>query len=166
MNTEVTVRWSREEDIPALAALNNRVWNETNSPHVAEVTEAEYRERHAVGSGLVAVANGAVCGLIVWRTPSRMESNAHVAELAIAVDPDFQGLGIGRKLVEAACVEAKAQGKRKLSLRVMSTNEKAIAFYEKLGFRAQGRLVDEFCIGGRYVDDILMYKMLHDDAGR
>jgi len=165
METEIIVRWSRDDDIPALAALNNRIWDDVNSPHVAVVTEAEYRERHPAGSGLVADADGAVCGFIIWRTPSRMESNAHVAELAIAVDPEFQGHGIGRRLVAAACAEAKAQGKRKLSLRVMSTNEKAIAFYERLGFRVQGRLVEEFCIGGRYVDDILMYKMLRDDEG-
>ncbi len=160
MAEQVIIRWSRAEDLPALTALNNSVWNEKNSPHVTPMTAAEYAERSPPGSELVAIADGAVAGFIVFRSASRMASHAHVAELAIAVHPAFQGLGIGRKLVEAACVEAKAQGKRKLSLRVMATNEKAIAFYEKLGFQVQGRLVEEFYAGGRYVDDILMYKML------
>ncbi|HZG75715.1 MAG TPA: GNAT family N-acetyltransferase [Paenibacillus sp.] len=160
MTEQAMIRRSRAEDIPALTALHNRVWNEDNSPHVAPMTEEEYAERHPVGGELVATVGGALAGFIVFRNASRMESHAHVAELAIAVDPEFQGLGIGRRLVEAACVEAKAQGKRKLSLRVMSSNEKAIAFYKKLGFQEQGRLVEEFYAGGRYVDDVLMYKML------
>jgi len=160
MTVGLDIRWSRAEDVPALTALNNRVWTEDNSPHVAPMTEAEYAERHPVGGELVATVDGKLAGFIIFRTASRMESHAHVAELAIAVHPDFQGAGIGRKLVEAACEQAKAQGKRKLSLRVMSSNEKAIAFYRKLGFREQGRLVEEFYTGGRYVDDVLMYKML------
>ncbi|WP_158299447.1 GNAT family N-acetyltransferase [Paenibacillus antri] len=160
MTEQLEIRWSRAEDMPALTALNNRIWDETNSPHVAPMTEAEYAERHPTGAELVAVVGEALAGFVIFRTASPMKSHAHVAELAIAVNPEFQGLGVGRKLVEAACAEAKAQGKRKLSLRVMSTNEKAIAFYKKLGFQEQGRLVEEFYAGGRYVDDILMYKML------
>ncbi|HZG55711.1 GNAT family N-acetyltransferase [Paenibacillus sp.] len=160
MMSNIRVRRSVAADVPALVALNNTVWTETNSPHVAKITEAEYAERHPVGGEWVADVDGRLAGYIVYRPPTRMESNAHVAELAIAVHPDFQGRGVGRLLVETACREAKAEGKRKLSLRVMSTNEQAIRFYEKLGFREQGRLVEEFYAAGRYVDDVLMYKML------
>ncbi len=146
--------------MPALAALHNRIWNDRNSPQIRLVTPEEYEEHHPIGSELVALADGRLCGFVNMRPQTRMESNAHVVALAIAVDPEFQGLGVGRALMEAAYEAAKAEGKRKLTLRVMSTNEGAIAFYEKLGYRVEGRLVEEFYVAGRYVDDVLMYRMI------
>jgi RimJ/RimL family protein N-acetyltransferase len=32
--------------------------------------------------------------------------------------------------------------------------------YERRGFQREGTLRDEFCIGGRFVDDVLMAKHL------
>jgi len=52
------------------------------------------------------------------------------------------------------------RGKRKLTLRVLSTNAAAIALYERLGFTREGVLRNEFIINGGYVDDILMAKPL------
>lgn len=157
---ETAVRWADRRDMPALAALHNRIWNENNAPHTVQLTPEAYEASHPIGSELVALADGALCGFISIGTPTRLASNAHVASLAIAVDPAFQGLGIGRKLMEAAYAAAREQGKRKLSLRVLATNEGAIAFYEKLGFRIEGRLVEEFFVAGRYVDDVLMYRLI------
>jgi len=157
---EVRIRRSRREDSEALAALNNAVWNDDNSPQLRIWTAEEFERFHPEGGELVAELDGRLCGFVGMRPPTRMDSNRHVRELAIAVHPDAQGRGVGRLLLDAACRRAAEEGVRKLSLRVMSTNPGAISFYERCGFQVQGRLVEEFYINGRYVDDILMYKTI------
>jgi hypothetical protein len=88
MSQQLHIRWSQSKDIPALAELNNLVWTERNSPQVAPATPEQYEQYHPVGSELVALSDGRLCGYIHMRTPSRMDSHQHVWELAIAVHPE------------------------------------------------------------------------------
>lgn len=49
----------------------------------------------------------------------------------------------------------------KVSLGVFSTNERAIALYEKMGFTEEGRKVKEFKMeNGSYIDDVLICKFV------
>lgn len=157
----VITRLSEASDFGALAELNNMLWNDETSPAPIHWDGAEeYAQYHTPGSEIVAICDGQLCGYVSLKSPTKLESNKHVAELAIGVDSRFRGIGAGRILMNAAYDWAKQNGKRKLSLRVLSTNTSAIAFYEKCGFQVQGRLVQEFYLNGRYVDDIFMYKMI------
>jgi RimJ/RimL family protein N-acetyltransferase len=69
-------------------------------------------------------------------------------------------MGAASALLAAAEQRARAAGARKLSLRVLGTNEPAIRLYDRLGFKREGVLRAEFCIDGAYVDDVLMAKHL------
>ena len=63
----------------------------------------------------------------------------HRAELGVAIDKPFCGMGIGRALV-TACIEcAKEAGYSQLELEVVSENRNAIALYESIGFTEFGR---------------------------
>ena len=63
----------------------------------------------------------------------------HRAELGVAIDKDFCGVGIGRALI-AACIEcAKEAGYSQLELEVVSENSNAIALYKSMGFIEFGR---------------------------
>ena len=64
---------------------------------------------------------------------------AHRASLGIAIDREFWGLGIGRKLTEACIGCAKTAGYSQLELEVVKENEAAIALYKKMGFIEYGR---------------------------
>jgi len=70
------------------------------------------------------------------RVPS-MPYGAEIFELYIA--PEFQGLGFGRRLFEAARHDLNDHGYSSVIVWAMADNERAIAFYERLG----GRLVRE-----------------------
>lgn len=96
-------------------------------------------------------------GYVGYSHPTTMPSNRHVYQLHIAVSPDYQQHGIGTRLLTEMKRIAADDGVRKLSLRVLSTNQAAIAFYKRFGFRVQGVLVEEFWLDGQYVDDILMW---------
>ncbi len=55
-------------------------------------------------------------------------------ELAVAVEPEYRGQGIGARLVEALFEELRAKGVQQVSLNARATS-RAVRLYERLGFR-------------------------------
>jgi ribosomal protein S18 acetylase RimI-like enzyme len=141
--------------MPALDALDVQVWDETSTP---------------AGSAAVAVTrpiddtwvaeregDGSIVGFVLVGRRTPLDANRHVAMLrAVAVDPSARREGIGQALVARAVTEARARGFRKLVLTVLGSNAGAIELYRRAGFVVEGRLSDEFLLGGRYVDDVVM----------
>lgn len=88
---------------------------------------------------LVAMRNGEVVGyahVLIRDTPgSRCRLERHYSEIdTISVHPAAQGLGVGRKLIEAAVGWAASRGVGDHQVGVHQFNRKARAVYEKLGF--------------------------------
>jgi ribosomal protein S18 acetylase RimI-like enzyme len=54
--------------------------------------------------------------------------------LSIAVDPSFQGCGVGRRLMQACEVIARERGFAEMELTVATDNLQAIRFYEREGW--------------------------------
>jgi ribosomal protein S18 acetylase RimI-like enzyme len=52
----------------------------------------------------------------------------------LAVSPEYQRHGIGRRMVEAATALLKAAGCPKINLQIRRSNTDVIAFYTRLGF--------------------------------
>lgn len=157
----LTIRPSEIRDVRELILLDNMIWTEDTTPGPLMWRSREDYLLHAPpGSQLVALQNGELCGYVGFGCPSGMESNRHVCEVNIAVDPQFQRQGIGSRLIEAIKQHAADHGIRKLRLRVLSSNEPALAFYRKCGFEEEGRLKEEFYLGGQYVDEVFMSCML------
>lgn len=65
-----------------------------------------------------------------------MGPDAHVTTLAVA--PEFQRRGIGRRLMLALARHAVEQGSENLTLEVRVTNEAAIELYRQFGFAPAG----------------------------
>ena len=61
---------------------------------------------------------------------------AHV--LNVCVEPDMQGQGLGRKLLERMLTVARERHADTAYLEVRVSNERAIALYESMGFREVG----------------------------
>ncbi|HJT98262.1 MAG TPA: GNAT family N-acetyltransferase [Rhodanobacteraceae bacterium] len=88
----------------------------------------------------------------------------HVAYLSLlAVDPALEGRGIARRMMTEAIETLRAEGTKRIELGVESTNTRAIAFYEKLGFEIEGtlRMGYESPHEG-FVDDFVMGLLLFD----
>jgi putative acetyltransferase len=85
----------------------------------------------------------------------------HVATLGVGVHPAYQGIGLGRAMMEAAVAWAEDVGVERLELAVRADNDRAIALYESMGFVRESlrkrfvKLVD-----GTYVDDWVMVRYL------
>jgi ribosomal protein S18 acetylase RimI-like enzyme len=67
----------------------------------------------------------------------------------LAVDPEHQGRGYGRNIVEHLVDLLVERGCPKLNILVRSTNEEVIEFYRRLGFTSEGIL----CLGKRLIED-------------
>ena len=87
---------------------------------------------------------------------------AHVSNCGYVVAPQAQGQGIASTLYEHSQQEAVARGFRAMQFNlVVSTNERAVRLWQKLGFAVVGRLPGAFRhqhLG--YVDALVMYKQL------
>ncbi len=150
-------------DQTALSELDALAWSaESGFPSgVGRKGATFFPTANPPGTHLVAELDGRVVGYIRLKPPTALVENAHVIQVqGIAVHPAARGRGAGARLLDGAVKHLRKRGIRKLTLRVLSTNETAIRLYERQGFTREGTLVDEFLINGRYVDDVLMAKRL------
>ena len=79
-------------------------------------------------------AGGGVCGYLVAQ---RAQGEVHV--LSLAVEPGARRRGAASALLAAALAAERAQGARIAHLEVRASNQAALAFYERAGFRTLGR---------------------------
>ena len=128
----VRLRRGRLGDLPALVALERAVFT----------TDVVSRRsfRHFIGSRhadlMVAEAASQFAGYVLVLYPPRSK----VARLySIAVTPHNGGRGIGPSLLAAAEGTAKRRGRRAMRLEVQEHNTRAIARYQKSGYRLVGR---------------------------
>jgi ribosomal protein S18 acetylase RimI-like enzyme len=150
-------------DQAALAEVDALAWSaESGFPSVAVVKDGTFfTTANPPEAHLVAELDGRVVGYIRLKPPTALPENTHVSQVqGIAVHPDAQRRGAGARLLDGAAKHLRKRGIRKLTLRVLSTNETAIRLYERQGFSREGTLLEEFLINGRYVDDVLMAKRL------
>ncbi|UTH72468.1 GNAT family N-acetyltransferase [Chromobacterium sp. IIBBL 290-4] len=87
-------------------------------------------------------------------------SHWNQAELSIIVHPDWQGRGIGSRLVaELMDVADSWMGLRRIVLKVYADNHRAIALYRKFGFVEEARLRAASFRDGAYCDELIMARV-------
>ena len=79
----------------------------------------------------------------------------------IVVDEKHRRKGIGQALLDYIVDKAKTKGYWKISLIVSASDTAAIAFYEKYGFQAVGRMKDEIKKGqdGIFMSYVVSYAL-------
>ena len=105
-------------------------------------------------------AGGGLVGLLVAHGGKR-RATRHEAVLAISVNADWRGRGVGSALM-ARCVEwARATGiVTRLELKVFTRNATAIRLYERFGFETEGVCRRAVFREGRYEDNRVMALLL------
>lgn len=111
----------------------------------------------------VALDEGRVVG---WCDITRhfWPSQAHRGSLGMGIIPSYRGNRLGQRLIEAALNAANNVGLIRIELFVHADNARAIALYERIGFRREGIAKRGTLIDGRYIDSISMALML-DERG-
>lgn len=134
----VTVRirgFRGDQDAEAIAQVLRE------SPEAAGWSEQELRELHSLGgvSAFVSERGSMLSGMVAGR---RVLDEAEI--LNLAVSRAARRKGEGRMLAMRLIDEFRTNGVSRVFLEVRESNKGAIAFYEKLGFRAVGGRKDYY----------------------
>jgi ribosomal protein S18 acetylase RimI-like enzyme len=98
-----------------------------------DVQQAMHDQRFDPPTTRIITVDGVDAGIIVTeQRPTELYLSR------IAVDPGYQGQGIGRQVIEGLLVEAGEQGKT-VVLEVLTSNPRAEALYRRLGFHEESR---------------------------
>ncbi|MEU1191766.1 GNAT family N-acetyltransferase [Streptomyces sp. NPDC005859] len=157
------IRTARSADAEALALVDRLTWSHVHAvmPEPEPPYNPFFDKRHIPEDHLVAELDGRVIGYVRLGLPTPLACNAHVRQIqGLAVLDEGRGRGVGRALIRAALDEARRQGARRITLRVLGHNAPARKLYESEGFVVEGVLPEEFLLGGEYVDDVFMGRPL------
>ena len=141
----LTITWTEEPD-----SLEQRsLWFE--------------RQRHEDWPVLVAADASGVVGFTCYepfRGEGKWPGYRSTAELSIHVREDAWRRGVGRALMEALVERARAAGIHVLVAAIDSQNEASFRFHEKLGFVEVARMPETGQKFGRWLDLVLMQRIL------
>ncbi|TWT07720.1 GNAT family N-acetyltransferase [Planococcus sp. CPCC 101016] len=161
-----TIRSAVEKDAGSLSKLRVQVDGETENldreKGEAYIDDAGFskiiREDSKAFNSLflVAEADGQLAGFSRC-AGSQLKRTCHQTEFGIAVLKKYWGYGIGQHLLMESIRWADENQLKKLTLRVLETNIKAIKLYEKHGFEVEGILKkDKLLSDGNYYDTVLL----------
>lgn len=110
---------------------------------------------------IIAEIDGKFIGSCSFMSISGYKRLQHRCEVAIALYKEFCGLGIGKAMMEVVLDLAKTVGYEQAELEVITKNQSAIVFYEKLGFQRYGIFPNNMKYAdGNYVDAYWLMKKL------
>lgn len=165
--TQILIRPSREEDLPAIAELYAHHVRygtgtfETEAPSVAEMAA---RRADVLAKGLpwlVVQADGAVQGFAYGNWFKPRAAYRYSVEDSIYVAPEALGRGLGRALLAELLAQLEARGVRKVMAVIGdSANAASIGLHTALGFTHVGVVRACGWKFGRWLDIVLMERAL------
>jgi RimJ/RimL family protein N-acetyltransferase len=126
------------------------------------LTPDQWRERLAAPSRhwFLCRVDGAVAGLCIFSRASHTKKEAHRGDIgSMYVRAAFHGTGVADALMKAV-LDAADDTVELISLTVNAENKRAIAFYERYGFRECGRMPRAINVDGHYYDEIEMMRVV------
>ena len=164
--SDLRVRPARADDAQAICRIYNQgiedrvatLETELRTPEERRQWLAARSPRHPV---IVAeAADGVIAGWGSLNVFNAREAYRFVADLSIYVDRDHRGKGVGSVLLHRLLELGRELGYHKLVLSAFPTNASGMALYTKLGFRTVGVYEEQGLLDGRWVDTIIMEKLL------
>lgn len=161
------IRPVRPDDAEALVAIANPIIAETTITFSSTLRTrramrayiAARRERFLVAETAGEVTGYATCA------PFRSGSGyARTFEHTILLAPGARGKGQGRALMEALADRISADGAGSLVAAISAENARAVEFHDAIGFDHVGRIPRAGWKFGRWIDLVLMQKMLAASA--
>ena len=102
-------------------------------------------------------------GVIAWASLNvfnARECYRFVADISVYVERSWRGQGVGRALLEKLTELGRQHGFHKLVLSAFPGNPGGMALYAKSGFRTVGIYHEQGQLDGKWVDTIVMEKLL------
>ena len=165
----IAIRDVTGDDAAALAVIYNQgIVDRIATLETEERTPEERRawldardRRHPV---IVAVADGQVVGFGSLNVFNPRKAYDHVADFSIYIERSWRGKGVGSRLLQALIERARRIGFHKLVLSAFPFNEGGVGLYKKFGFQVVGIYKEQGLLDGRWVDTIIMEKLLEGSS--
>lgn len=134
------IRLATPDDVRAIELMVERAYSRylTRMDRPPRPLTDDYSGRVEQSQAFVLEERGSLIGALVL-----VDEADHLLLNNVAVDPDRQGNGLGRKLIEFADAEARSRGYREIRLYTNVAMPENLAIYPKLGFVETGRGVDD-----------------------
>jgi L-amino acid N-acyltransferase YncA len=164
VTTSLKARPAELEDAPAIAAIYNhgiedRIATFETEPRSAEAVEGVLRQADRYPA--VVVEEGGHIQGFAWTSEYRPRAAyAGVAEFSIYVDRSARGQGVGRLALEALISEAERRGFWKLLSRIFPENAASRRLCATLGFREVGVYHRHGRLEGRWMDCVIVERLL------
>ena len=145
-----------------------REWLAARGPRhpvlLAETTGGRTTEPRTISSRPpTALAQHAAPAPIAWASLNRFNPRPvydHVADLSVYVERAWRGRGVGCALLSALVERARAIGYHKLVLAAFPENAAGMGLYARLGFTRVGVYREQGWLDGRWVDVVVMERLL------
>ncbi len=156
------IRPATPADAPAIAAIWNRIIRETTATFTTVEKDPEtLAAQIAAGTPWwVAEVDGTVQGHATYGQFRGGPGYARTMEHSIHLSNLASGQGLGRALMAALEAHARANGVHVMVAGVSSDNPAGQAFHARLGYAECGRVLQAGHKWGRWLDLVLMQKIL------
>ena len=149
--------WVDPPSSATVAALLRTAWSAAPGDAALAVATVDDALAATTDGGQAAAHRAArrrLIGLAYWRRYERPTHRPHADVEKVAVAPDAQGRGTGRRLMAELIAAARAAQVEVLTLDLRGDNERAAALYESLGFERYSRLPRFVAVGDRRWDKL------------
>ncbi len=163
----MTVRAARPEDAGAVAAITNAIIRDTLVTFTTLERRPEEIAADIVERGpafLVCEQAGRVVGFATYGPFRRGPGYAHTVEHSVQLAPTAHGQGLGRALMAQLEETARAEGHHVMVGGISAANPGGLAFHAAIGFAEVGRMPQVGRKQGRWLDLVLVQKILVSGA--
>ena len=157
------IRQAITSDASAIAAIwNTEIRDGVTTFNSVEKAVAEIADLISArpNAFLIAESEGQIIGFATFSQFRSGVGYAHSMEHTVYLDPEARGRGAGRALLGALEDLARAQGVHALVAGIGGENTTGIAFHASLGYVETGRMPQVGRKFGRWMDLVLMQKIL------
>ncbi len=157
------VRQAKTEDAAVIMAITNAIirdtlvtFNSTEREEADIVEDIKARGKRF----LVAETDGSVVGFATYGPFRGGPGYAHSREHTIQLKPEARSRGVGHALMNRLEEVARVDGVHVLVAGISADNRPAIRFHSAIGFSEVGRMPEVGRKWGRWLDLVLMQKIL------
>jgi RimJ/RimL family protein N-acetyltransferase len=169
---EVVLRTPRWEDLDDLLELINSLVDEGAEIYKDEKTSRD--EEIDWLSEVLARLERRLTLLLIAEVDGRVIASSdislqkgykkHVEVVGIVVKGGFRDLGIGTAIMRVMLEQAQRMGLKVLTLSAFASNRHALHVYEKVGFMQTGLIPKKHLKEGKYIDEVIMTRLLEQDC--
>lgn len=164
----IEIRKAKIEDLPVITSIYNDAIKNTVATFDTVTKTLEEQKVWFEGHGsknpiLIAEENRNIVGWAALSKWSDRDAYSNTAEISVYVKDSFKKKGIGRKLIQEIVKEGKKAGLHLIIALITNDNQVSVHLHESFGFTQIGVMKECGFKFGKWLDVILMQKLLNNN---